>query len=273
MSFLEMFTHRYASSPVIYLYLGLLYFLEGVPYGMQDKLLPQYLRSENFSYGKVALARVLLIPWICKPLYASYIEQSWTQKRWLQTFLALLIAVTCSASFLDQSTPVLVAVLLVVNIVSASLDITVDSVAMDLLRGSQLAMGNAVQVGAYKAGAIFGGGVLLLLQVAFGLKGALQGLCAIYALGLVVVTLKDNEKNMKQDGKTDSMHKANSRRNSQTVRRRNRSGDHLLDSEDDLTEMKSCGVLQRLRLATSVEGTWGLFAFLVLYKSGESLRV
>ncbi|XP_064486589.1 major facilitator superfamily domain-containing protein 3-like [Ornithodoros turicata] len=262
------FTRQSLSSYLTYGYLGLLYFLEGVPYGMQDKLLPQYLRSENFSYGKVALARILLVPWVCKPLYASYIEQRWTQKRWLQTFLTLLTAVTCFISFLDQSTTALVASLLIVNILSACLDVSVDSVAMDLLHGSQLAMGNAIQVGGYKVGAIFGGGVLLFLQVSYGFKGVLQGLCIMYSLGLVVVTLwkhTSNEKELEKSGKIDGVRK--------TTTREKRSGtpsDKGGDgSVDDSADLKRYGILQRLRWAISVEGTWGLLVFLALYKSGE----
>lgn len=267
-------------SYLMYSYLAILYFIEGVPYGMQDKLLPQYLRSEKFSYSKVALARILLIPWLCKPLYASYIEGRRSQKRCLQLFLGVLTAVTWTMLFTSQSTRALVMSLLIINVVSACLDVSVDTIAMDILHGSQLAMGNAVQVGGYKVGSLFGGGALLLLQQMYGFKGVSLGLSVMYALGFTVVTLNAAEQSSPNTLKCDKHidescvpksavkdgHTSTLRKRLSELEQEPRTEENAVD---ELIEIQQYSLLQRLKWAFSVKGTSGLLLFLALYKAGE----
>lgn len=264
-----------------YAYLAVLYFIQGVPYGVQDKLLPQYLRSSRFAYSQVTLARILLVPWLCKPLYASYIEKHWTQKRWLQLFLVTLTAVTWIMSYFGDQISYFIVTLLILNVVSASLDISVDGVAMDILQGSQLSVGNAVQVGAYKAGAIFGGGLLLVLQFFSGLKGVLRGLTVVYAVGLIWVTLRsdgeDSEERPKPSEALDRGTETPVGGNDEVegLRRRRadpeslKTGTSKVDDDAEPTEPLPGSLFEKLKWVLSVEGTTGLLVFLVFYKSGE----
>lgn len=54
--------------------LGLLYFVQGLPYGFQDKLVPLVLIARGHSASSVALTRLLLLPWLAKPLLAPLID-------------------------------------------------------------------------------------------------------------------------------------------------------------------------------------------------------
>ncbi|CAN8001505.1 unnamed protein product [Ixodes hexagonus] len=268
-----------------YAYLAVLYFIQGVPYGVQDKLLPQHLRSSRFAYSQVTLARILLVPWLCKPLYASYIEKHWTQKRWLQLFLVILAAVTWAMSYFGDQVSYFVVTLLILNIVSASLDISVDGVAMDILQGSQLSLGNAIQVGAYKAGAIFGGGLLLVLQFFSGLKGVLRGLTVVYVIGLVMVTLRSDGEDSEdatsfqvQDTSEGEGSAADGDDGVEGLRRRKKDPESLKtgtakeakeDESVESTEPPPESLFEKTRWVLSVEGTTGLLVFLVFYKSGE----
>ncbi|XP_042142641.1 major facilitator superfamily domain-containing protein 3-like [Ixodes scapularis] len=265
----------------MYAYLAVLYFVQGVPYGVQDKLLPQYHRSARFPYSQVTLARILLLPWLCKPLYASYIEKHWTQKRWLQLFLLILMAVTWVMSYFGDQVSYFIVTLLILNIVSASLDISVDGVAMDVLHGAQLSVGNAVQVGAYKAGAIFGGGLLLALQFLAGLKGVLRGLTFVYAIGLIAVTFRSDGEESQEEADSSAAEATGEAAGNDGVeglRRRKRDPESLKTGtakeakEDDTVE--STGPLPesffgKVKWVLSVEGTMGLLVFLLFYKSGE----
>ncbi|KAM7295027.1 major facilitator superfamily domain-containing protein 3-like [Ixodes scapularis] len=251
-----------------------------------DKLLPQYRRSARFPYSQVTLARVLLLPWLCKPLYASYLEKHWTQKRWLQLFLLILMAVTWVMSYFGDQVSYFIVTLLILNIVSASLDISVDGVAMDVLHGAQLSVGNAVQVGAYKAGAIFGGGLLLALQFLAGLKGVLRGLTFVYAIGLIAVTFRsDGEESQEEADSSASEASGETAGNSiggndgvEGLRRRKRDPESLKTGtakeakEDDTvepTEPLPESFFGKVKWVLSVEGTMGLLVFLLFYKSGE----
>ncbi|KAH8030106.1 hypothetical protein HPB51_006538 [Rhipicephalus microplus] len=270
-------------SILTYAYLTVLYFLQGVPYGVQDKLLPQHLRSNRFSYSKLTLARVLLVPWLCKPLFASYIEKRWTQKRWLQVFLGVMTAVTWLSSYFGDNVWSFVGTLFLLNVVSASFDISVDIVAMDVLQGSQLSLGSAVQVGAYKVGAIFGGGVLFLLQLLAGVKGILRGMSVVYALGLCIVTLRSDpqerpgsgsEAGSAEEAGGDGVTRADVQSREGLRRRKGESGKLLDGSESPSRDAKTdetvpASLLERLKRAVSVDGTWGLVVFLIFYKAGE----
>ncbi|KAM7295026.1 major facilitator superfamily domain-containing protein 3-like [Ixodes scapularis] len=265
----------------MYAYLAVLYFVQGVPYGVQDKLLPQYRRSARFPYSQVTLARILLLPWLCKPLYASYIEKHWTQKRWLQLFLLILMAVTWVMSYFGDQVSYFIVTLLILNIVSASLDISVDGVAMDVLHGAQLSVGNAVQVGAYKAGAIFGGGLLLALQFLAGLKGVLRGLTFVYAIGLIAVTFRSDGEESQEEADSSAAEATGEAAGNDGVeglRRRKRDPESLKTGtakeakEDDTvesTEPLPESFFGKVKWVLSVEGTMGLLVFLLFYKSGE----
>lgn len=54
--------------------LAVLYFVQGLPYGFQDKLVPLVLIERGHSASSVALTRLLLLPWLGKPLLAPLIE-------------------------------------------------------------------------------------------------------------------------------------------------------------------------------------------------------
>ncbi|CAN8025673.1 unnamed protein product [Ixodes persulcatus] len=269
-----------------YAYLAVLYFIQGVPYGVQDKLLPQYLRSARFPYSQVTLARILLLPWLCKPLYASYIEKHWTQKRWLQLFLVILTSVTWIMSYFGDQVSYFIVTLLILNIVSASLDISVDGVAMGVLQGAQLSLGNAVQVGAYKAGAIFGGGLLLGLQLLAGLKGVLRGLTFVYVVGLIAVTFRSDGEDSQEEADSSAAEATGEAAGNSTgggdgvegLRRRKRDPESLNTGtakeakEDDnveSTEPLPESFFGKVKWVLSIEGTMGLLVFLVFYKSGE----
>ncbi|XP_075525626.1 major facilitator superfamily domain-containing protein 3-like [Dermacentor variabilis] len=272
-------------SVLTYAYLTVLYFVQGIPYGVQDKLLPQYLRSKRFSYSKVTLARVLLVPWLCKPLFASYIEKRWTQKRWLQVFLATMAAITWLSSYFGDNVWSFVSTLFFLNVVSASFDISVDIVAMDVLQASQLSVGSAVQVGSYKVGAIFGGGVLFLLQLLAGVKGILRGMSVAYALALCLVTLRNDsekaglrsEEEPMEESVGDEKFKPGDAdaKSPEGLRRRKGDSEKMLSGSESTSRDASTdetipgSLLERLKYAISVEGTLGLAVFLIFYKAGE----
>lgn len=267
----------------MYAFLGVLYFIQGVPHGVQDKLLPQHLRSAKYSYTRIALARALLLPWIMKPLFASIIEKRWTQKRWLQIFLTLLAAVTWIMSSFGDSVTLLLATFLLVNIMSASFDVSVDSVAMDVLRGSQLGMGNAIQVGAYKVGAIFGGGFLFLVEYFAGLKGVLRGLSVVYVFGLIVVTFRGSEDSEESDPKKFSTDNEAVERTiaanddtAEGLRRRKKEQQSTQsdlpakEANQDSAEVVPSSNYDKIKWILSIEGTVGLIVFLTFYKSGKN---
>lgn len=151
-------------------FLGLLYFVQGIPYGLQSSLLPVYLRGAGHSLTRIGFAKILYFPWVLKVLWAPLVDRVSTKQRWLvATVSGLALTCLCSAA-LAPETHIwgVAATLLAMNFLASVQDIAVDGAAVGLLKGrGELGLGNTAQVVGYKAGSVFaGGGLLAVIDVA-----------------------------------------------------------------------------------------------------------
>ncbi|KAL5112134.1 Major facilitator superfamily domain-containing protein 3 [Taenia crassiceps] len=166
------------------------YSLQGVPYGLQSRFLPLVLRSNGSSLTSLGFYKLLFLPWVFKSAYAPFVDSHGTRRRWLQFCTAgLLLCCAFLSTFPDaqlvSSTRLLPFCLFILNFCAATLDIAVDSLAIDMLKHSELSRGNTAQVVGYKLGAVVGGG---LLSSFFSLTVVFAALCGVYAVGLGIAT-------------------------------------------------------------------------------------
>ena len=138
----------------------------------------------------------------------------------------------------DTLTPLL-ALVLVMNLFAATLDIAVDGLAVDVLRARELGHGNTAQVVGYKLGMLTGGGLLLWASGWIGLSGLFV---AMAFLVLVVLTMTAVYR--------------------ETPSIRSKEGDGSGSLAD---------VLRTLRRALATPGSAWLFAVVGSYKLGEAL--
>ncbi|XP_064609733.1 major facilitator superfamily domain-containing protein 3-like isoform X2 [Liolophura sinensis] len=147
------------------LLLAFLYFIQGLPYGLQARFLPIYLRTRGMSLTNVGLFKLLLVPWMCKAMWAPLVDRVGTKKSWLMWSLVGLVITCALGACLEPNDLVKLGILmLVLNLVTSTQDIAVDGLAIKILSSTELAMGNISQVVGYKLGAIMGGGVFLWLS-------------------------------------------------------------------------------------------------------------
>jgi len=172
-----------------------LYFVEGLPFGVQTIALPVFLRVHGLSLTAIGFASALALPWMLKvawaPLVDRYGSRRFGRRRsWIVPLqLALAAAAAAAAALpLDRALAPFLVVLFVMNLIAATLDVAVDGLAVDLLRVSELGRGNVAQVVGYKLGMIAGGGVLVWASAFVGWSG-LFGLMALAVLLAVGVTL------------------------------------------------------------------------------------
>lgn len=151
-------------------FLGLLYFVQGIPYGLQSSLLPVYLRGAGHSLTRIGLTKVLYFPWVLKVLWAPLVDRVGTKRRWLVGTVSGLALTCLSSAALAPEAHIwgVVGTLLAMNALASVQDIAVDGAAVGLLKGrSELGLGNTAQVVGYKAGSVFaGGGLLAVIDVA-----------------------------------------------------------------------------------------------------------
>jgi PAT family beta-lactamase induction signal transducer AmpG len=171
------------------LVLGSLYVVQGLPFGFQATALPVLLRREGTSLEAIGLAQALAFPWLLKLLWAPAIDAFWSKRvgrrrTWIVPLTALLATAAFAASLLDprRELETLLAVVLVMNLLAATLDIAVDGLAVDLLAPHELGRGNAVQVGGYKLGMVASGGLLLAFVSEIGWHGFFSIVAGVVAV-------------------------------------------------------------------------------------------
>ncbi|KAL4623172.1 major facilitator superfamily domain-containing protein 3 isoform X1 [Arapaima gigas] len=165
------------------LFLWLLYFVQGLPHGLQSSLLPVYLRTSGLSLTRISLTKALYFPWILKVLWAPLVDQAGTKKIWLVASMSGL-ALTCLASSAlspDTDFSTVVVVLLAMNFLASVQDIAVDGVAVQLLQQQEeVGYGNMVQVVGYKMGSVLAGGGLLAVMDLVGWSSLFIALACVY---------------------------------------------------------------------------------------------
>lgn len=167
--------------------LFLLYFAQGLPFGFQKEL-SAFLRQAGMSLTKITLARGLSLPWLLKALWAPLVDRYGSasfgrRKSWIVPLQLLLCASFVCAAFFppEVSLPTLIGLIIVMNFLTATQDIAVDGLAIDLFKGKELGSANVAQVVGYKIGMLVGGGILLRASASIGWRGMLFAIAAMIA--------------------------------------------------------------------------------------------
>lgn len=178
---------RFSSSVVL---LTFLYFIQGLPYGLQARFLPVYLRTKGHSLTSLGFFKTLLAPWLCKALWAPLVDKYSTKQKWLQGSIFGLMVVCALTSIVPPDNTICLCVsIFLLNLFAATQDIAVDSIAVNLLMPEELGQGNTAQVVGYKLGAIFGGGILVWFMDFLGWTGLFLALTMLYVEALLFVYL------------------------------------------------------------------------------------
>jgi MFS family permease len=126
------------------------------------------------------IVQALSAPWFLKPLWAPLVDSypskqkfDWMRRKFiwivpqaglLAIMLFISAGITSSSSVLAMSQITgLIIVIAIQNFLAASIDISVDGLAVNSLESYELGWGNSVQVVAYKIGILIGGSLLAYL--------------------------------------------------------------------------------------------------------------
>jgi MFS family permease len=162
-----------------------LYFVQGLPFGFQATALPVLLREGGASLTVTSLAGAVAIPWLAKPLWAPWVDQAASRRRWMLPMQALIAAAAVAAAPRPDLLR-LVAITFAMNLFAATLDIAVDGLAIDLVSRRHLGHANAAQVVGYKLGMLTGGGLWLW---GAGTLGHAPAMLAVAGLVLAVMAI------------------------------------------------------------------------------------
>ncbi|MDX1694536.1 MAG: MFS transporter [Ketobacteraceae bacterium] len=176
--------------------LSCLYFSQGLPFGFFSQAIPPILRDHGVDLEKIGLISLIGVPWALKFLWAPYVDQFGSRrigrhKSWILPMQACFMGLMFAIALFDPETIsgsglyYLLFLCFLINLFAATQDIATDGLAVQSLAPAERGLGNSVQVGAYRVGMLFGGGLLLVLLDSLGWKPAFY----LLALALLLATI------------------------------------------------------------------------------------
>lgn len=154
-------------------WVAILYFAEGMPFGVVKDVLPVYFRVHDVDLTDIGLTALLGLPWTLKVLWSPLVDRFGRRKDWISGCLAGL-AVLCAAIPLFEPGDLTLGLwitLIAMTCVSATQDIAIDAYAIGLVSDGEEGDANGVRVSAYRVALIVAGGGLLLLRGWLGWAG------------------------------------------------------------------------------------------------------
>ncbi len=185
-----------------------LYIAQSIPMSFFSTVVPVIMRQEKYSLESIGLLQLIKLPWIIKFLWAPMIDNKTNTSRQLRSLIIFseifYAIVILSIGLFDLQTDfrLIVILMVVAFIASATQDIGVDIFAILLLKPEERSLGNSMQSAGSFIGSLFGTGVLLIAYHYFGWTNILVLLSAfvIFAIGPLLLYRKPlyNEKEPRQ---------------------------------------------------------------------------
>lgn len=176
-----------------------LYVAQSIPMSFFSTVVPVIMRQENYSLQSIGLLQMVKLPWIFKflwaPLVDSHSGKPGQLRRWIIFSEIFYAAVIFSIGFFDLQTDfrLIVILMIIAFIASATQDIAVDIFAIFQLSPGERSIGNSVQSAGSFTGTLFGTGVLLIAYYYFGwdILLVLLSLFVIFAVIPLLLYRKD----------------------------------------------------------------------------------
>lgn len=151
-----------------------LYIAQSIPMSFFSTVIPVIMRQENYSLESIGLLQLVKLPWIFKFLWAPLIDNISRTTRnnritviVSELFYAIVI-VSIGLFDLQADFRLIVIMMIIAFIASATQDIAVDIFAIRLLKPAERSLGNSMQSAGSFVGTLFGTGVLLIAYHYFG---------------------------------------------------------------------------------------------------------
>jgi PAT family beta-lactamase induction signal transducer AmpG len=173
-------------------------FTSGLPLFILISLLPAWLSSSGMDLKTIGLFALIQFPFTWKfiwaPIFDRFTFGMGRRRGWLIIFQVLLLITICSFGFLEpQSQVSTVAIIsIVIAFFSDSQDIVIDAYRRELLSDSELGIGNAIHVNAYKISSLIPGSLALILADSFDWEFVFL-ITGLFMLPGIIMTLLINE--------------------------------------------------------------------------------
>ncbi len=164
---------------------GLLYFSEGLPFGLINNFLSVYFRVKKISLEEIGFLSLLGLAWSAKILWAPLVDRFGRRYWWIlpaQLTLALFSAALALLDPVSQKALFWLA-LAAICLASATQDIAADAYTIDILEEKELGPANGIRSASYRVALVTSGGVLVMLSDSIGWS------FTFLAIGVMMVVL------------------------------------------------------------------------------------
>jgi PAT family beta-lactamase induction signal transducer AmpG len=146
-------------------WIAVLYFAEGLPFGIAYDVWPVFFRVHGVSLREIGLMSLLSLPWTWKLLWAPLVDRYGSRQHWITACLFFLGATTIAIIPQDASQPsfLLWSLLLLFTTASATQDIAIDAYAVDVSTPKTIGSINGTRVSAARVAMLVGGGGFITL--------------------------------------------------------------------------------------------------------------
>jgi len=172
-------------------WIALLYFAEGLPFGMAKEVWPVYFRVHGASLTDVGLMSLLGLPWTLKVTWSPLVDRYGERRQWIVACLVVLAALMLLTPVFDASaiSPGFWALLLGITMASATQDVAIDAYTVGFVARGEEGDANGVRVSAYRVALIASGGGLVVLS-RWWPWWSVYGVAALMFFALASVTMR-----------------------------------------------------------------------------------
>jgi len=175
--------------------IGVVYFAEGLPYGLVNELFPLYLRLQGVGLGEIGLISLVGLAWTLKLFWAPLVDRYGEYRTWIAISLAAMAIIMAVIAGMGHSRGAVFWTLLsLFALASATQDIAIDAFAIAYSPERLLGLVNSTRVTTYRIAIILAGGGLAVVATTLGWKMALFSaallLAALIAFALTLPRIK-----------------------------------------------------------------------------------
>jgi len=149
---------------------ALLYFSEGLPFGLINNALSVYFRVKKISLEEIGLISLLGLAWSLKILWAPLVDRFGRRYLWIFPSQLAIVLFSAVLAILDPVSEKALFWLALSGIclASATQDIAADAYTIDILEEKELGPANGVRSASYRVALIAAGGILVMLSEDLG---------------------------------------------------------------------------------------------------------
>lgn len=147
-------------------WIGVLYFAEGMPFGIAKDVWPVYFRLHGVSLTDIGLMSLLGLPWTLKVLWSPLVDRFGERTQWITGCLLMLAIFTALMPAFDPTSMTLTfwVVLVAFTVAAATQDVAIDAYTVGLVERGEEGDANGVRVSTYRVALIVTGGGLVVLS-------------------------------------------------------------------------------------------------------------